>query len=1094
MPRSPFSILIVFAALTVVGFGLAPRLSLQYLPTARAPRLTVSYGWPNAAPALLEREVTTPLEGAFDLVRGVRRIASVSGEGSGTIRLELDAGANLDYLRFEVAMRIRQLYPRLPEGVSYPQVQVNRPDEEAAERPLLTYSLSGDDVPSVLYRYAREQLAPRLALTAGLQRLDIAGGNAPEWRLSYDEGRLHSFGLRPGDLLEALRQSFQREALGSARSGERAYLLRLQGGAAPLSPADWQAIPIARRGGRLLRLGDLATVQYAEQPPARYYRINGQNSIRLLAYPERGVNTIALAERVRAEVARLAVQLPPSYQLRLEEDSTEYLRAELRKIRDRTLLSLAILLAFVLLAYRSGRYLLLIVAGLVATLGLASIGYYALGVELHLYALAGITVSFGLIIDNTIVMAHHLRCRGDRRVFPALLAATLTTLSALVVLFFLPEQWRLDLLDFALVLMINLAASLAVAWWLIPAIMEVGGQKPQATAQRPADNFRPRPPSSVRGFLRSLPTSDFRFPTSDFRFPPSTPATRFHAASVSFLLRHRKKALLLLVLAFGLPVFWLPNQVEGWPWYNRTLGSDYYVDRIKPHVNRWLGGTLRLFTYYVYEGSGYQEADETVLYVRGSMPPGATLAQLNAVFAQLEGYLAQFERELKLYTTQVFDGQNGLLRITFQPGYDLTFPYLLRSRLIAYSLNLGGVAWNIYGVGKGFSNANSAMPPRFRVKMFGYNKEELARQAGRFAERLLAHPRIQEVDTEANVDWWTKDRYEYALTLDRRALARQGFSAVRLPDQLAAFDQSTRPQARAPDGAAVRLVPAAAASNDRWELEHVQLAVDDSTRLILGDVARLDKRKVAAALHKEDQQYIRMVEFEYTGSARFGSRYLDEVMDQLQRELPLGYTMERITYSFGREGRRLYGLLALVAALIFFVCAVTFESLRQGLLVLLLIPTSFIGIFLTFYWGGFRFDQGGYTSFLLVSGLTVNSLILILNEYNGWKRKAKKSFQRAAQNPAAHAAGDYDPLHLYLLAYRNKILPIFLTILSTSLGMVPFLLGGRQEVFWFALAAGTIGGLAFSLVVITWVTPLFLERKKESGKRETEPSPTAAAR
>jgi len=59
MPRSPFSILIVFAALTVVGFGLAPRLSLQYLPTARAPRLTVSYGWPNAAPALLEREVTT---------------------------------------------------------------------------------------------------------------------------------------------------------------------------------------------------------------------------------------------------------------------------------------------------------------------------------------------------------------------------------------------------------------------------------------------------------------------------------------------------------------------------------------------------------------------------------------------------------------------------------------------------------------------------------------------------------------------------------------------------------------------------------------------------------------------------------------------------------------------------------------------------------------------------------------------------------------------------------------------------------------------------------------------------------------------------
>jgi len=1033
--RSSFSILIVFAALTVIGLGLAPRLSLQYLPSARAPQLTVTYAWPNAAPALLEQEVTTPLEGAFDLVRGVRGIYSVSGNGSGSIRLELDEETDIDYLRFEVAMRIRQLYPRLPEGVSYPQVQVNRPEEDEAERPLLTYSLSGDDPPSVLYRYAREQLAPRLALTQGLQRLDITGGNAPEWRLTYDEQRLRNLGLRPADLRQALQEAFHSEALGSARTGERTYYLRLQG-ATPRTAPEWKAIPVARRGGRLLHLGDLAGVSYDEQPPQRYYRINGQNSIRLIAFPERGVNTIALAKTVRRQVEQLSDQLPPSYQLRLEEDSTEYLRDELAKIRDRTLLSLGILLLFVLLAYRSWRYLLLIVAGLVATLGLAAIGYYALGVELHLYALAGVTVSFGLIIDNTIVMAHHLRRRGDRQVFPALLAATLTTISALVIIFFLPEQWQLNLLDFGKVIMINLAASLAVAWWLIPAILEVGSGKWEVG----------------KGDI-----SDFRFPTSHF-------LTRLHAATVSFLLHHRKKALLGVLLAFGLPVFWLPNEIEGWSWYNKTLGSDYYVDNIKPVVNKWLGGTLRLFTYYVYEGSAYREAEETVLYVRGSMPPGATLRQLNEVFEQMEKYISRYEREIKLFTTQVYDGQNGLLRITFNPGYDISFPYILRSRLIAHSLNLGGVKWNIYGVGKGFSNAGGASPPRFRVKLYGYNKEELARQAERFAERLLVHPRIQEVNTEANIDWWTKDRYEYALTLDRGALARRSLSPTLLPGELEAFNQATRPQARGPGGVALRLVPAGLEDNDLWELQNEQLAVDDSTRMILAQFTGLEKQKVAGALHKEDQQYIRMVEFEYTGSARFGSKYLDEVMDQMTLEMPLGYTMERITYSYGKEERRLYGLVFLIIGLIFFICAVTFESLRQALVVILLIPTSFIGIFLTFYWFDLLFDQGGYTSFLLVSGLTVNSLILILNEYNGLKRKWEVGSGKA---------GDHAALDLYLLAYRHKILPIFLTILSTALGLVPFLVHGQQEVFWFALAAGTIGGLLFSLLVITVVMPLF---------------------
>ena len=63
---------------------------------------------------------------------------------------------------------------------------------------------------------------------------------------------------------------------------------------------------------------------------------------------------------------------------------------------------------------------------------------------------------------------------------------------------------------------------------------------------------------------------------------------------------------------------------------------------------------------------------------------------------------------------------------------------------------------------------------------------------------------------------------------------------------------------------------------------------------------------------------------------------------------------------------------------------------------------------------------------------------------------------------------------MYARAYTNKIAPIALSVLSTVLGMIPFLLQGDAEVFWFALAAGTMGGLSFSLVVLTLLTPLFL--------------------
>jgi multidrug efflux pump subunit AcrB len=57
-------------------------------------------------------------------------------------------------------------------------------------------------------------------------------------------------------------------------------------------------------------------------------------------------------------------------------------------------------------------------------------------------------------------------------------------------------------------------------------------------------------------------------------------------------------------------------------------------------------------------------------------------------------------------------------------------------------------------------------------------------------------------------------------------------------------------------------------------------------------------------------------------------------------------------------------------------------------------------------------------------------------------------------------------------------LAILLTILSTVLGLVPFIWGGQKEVFWFAFVVGASGGLIFSLVAILFYLPLFLKLKK----------------
>jgi multidrug efflux pump subunit AcrB len=163
-----------------------------------------------------------------------------------------------------------------------------------------------------------------------------------------------------------------------------------------------------------------------------------------------------------------------------------------------------------------------------------------------------------------------------------------------------------------------------------------------------------------------------------------------------------------------------------------------------------------------------------------------------------------------------------------------------------------------------------------------------------------------------------------------------------------------------------------------------------------------------------------------------------------------------------KTDKKQYFLILLVIVIIYFICSILLESLLQPLAIIFMIPVSFIGVFLTFYLFDFNFDQGGFASFILLCGIVVNAGLYIINDYNNFCR----------------AKGVRNSLRVYIKAFNHKIIPIFLTITSTVLGLVPFVWSGQKEVFWFAFAAGAMGGLIFSLVAVFVYLPLFLKLSK----------------
>lgn len=93
----------------------------------------------------------------------------------------------------------------------------------------------------------------------------------------------------------------------------------------------------------------------------------------------------------------------------------------------------------------------------------------------------------------------------------------------------------------------------------------------------------------------------------------------------------------------------------------------------------------------------------------------------------------------------------------------------------------------------------------------------------------------------------------------------------------------------------------------------------------------------------------------------------------------------------------------------------------------------------------------------MLGGLAVNAAIFIVNDLNN---RSKGSYNRNV-----------------LKAVGGKATPILLTVLSTCFGLIPFVMEGQGEIFWFSLAIGTIGGLVFSMVGVFLALPVFLWKK-----------------
>ena len=747
-----------------------------------------------------------------------------------------------------------------------------------------------------------------------------------------------------------------------------------------------------RLRNRVIQLGDIAEVRQSYQNVRNITRIDGNPSVQVRIVRKPGSNTIDVADRVFLKLEELVQNLPPGVRLININDQSARIRDDLRGLTIRSIFCMATIFLVLMAFLRNMRLPALVLATVFVSVLLTLNFFYFAGLTLNILTLAGLALGFGMLVDNVIVVIENIhRLREDG--MPQSEAAVKGTQEMATPLF---------------------ASTVTTIVVLIPFLYFENDLRVM---------YLPFTIAVCLSLLASLLIAFTFTPVIAARIAPgasmkSGPLQKFYGMT----LRGAMRVSILPILA--------------------VIGLFYW--------------SYSMFDENVTKGEIWKFSSGQRLYVSVRLPKGAQMQRADDIARVFEDKLVGLEGVERI-STRVF--QEGMfISISFIESEEYSsYPYILKEEVTVIASRFAGINISVYGLStQGFYNSGiSGSSSSFRIKVLGYNYEDVRRIAEDVGAKLKTSIRVRNVNTSGSGRWWNSmAQNETLLEIDRKELPRYGLSVQNVIGQVTSWLRENQQQQSMRIGNRELTYRVKFDSYEEFDLSDFQTLALHSPRgqVRLRDVARIIERPVQSEITRENQQYQRWVTFEYRGPHKFGKRVVDGIIQGTA--LPPGYKLEHSRWSMGEdELQQIYFVFGLSILLVFMVTASLYESLLQPFIIMLTVPLGLIGVFLAFWLTETNFSRSAYIGVILLSGIVVNNAILLVERIS---RMIREGYPRD---------------EAIWLGAMQRLRPILMTTSTTVLGLMPLFISGGEEKLWGALTLATIGGLSSSTLLVLFVAP-----------------------
>ena len=522
---------VAVGVILVTLFGVLALLSMpvQLTPEVQTPTISVGASWPGASPQEVERELVQPLEEQLRSVEGLVKLSSDSSDSLGTIELEFAVGTDMSQALVKVNTRVQQVrdwpidadrpvirtasandrpvawlilgqaapdsetlarakaaHPALAAEVDRvasartPDLALYRLRRLTAARPELAAFKPPDIDVEAMRRMAEDEIEGRLERVDGVSSADLVGGRDDELQVIIDPQLLAARQLTIDDLRLALSNQNQDTSGGDFWEGKRRYVVRTLGQFR--SPEQVAGVIVSRRDGRPVYVRDVAKVQLGMKKPDGIVRRFGARNLAIKVTREQDANVLAMMRRLRAVAADIDTDLRPrGLSLTVVYDETTYIDSAIGLVNDNIFVGGLLTLGTLLLFLRNIRSTLIVAMSIPVSVMGTFLALAAFNRTLNVISLAGIAFAVGMLIDNAVVVLENIfvhwsrgedprtaAVRGTTEVWGAILASTLTNVAVFLPVLFVQGEAGQLFGDIALAIAAAVGLSLAVSGLVVP--------------------------------------------------------------------------------------------------------------------------------------------------------------------------------------------------------------------------------------------------------------------------------------------------------------------------------------------------------------------------------------------------------------------------------------------------------------------------------------------------------------------------------------------------------------------------------------------------------------------------------------------------